>query len=338
MQDNAQGLHGHFKFCEYREIGTLHIERGKTCEDFTCCGEHPETGVTAVVLSDGAGSCAHAQAGSEVTARAALDYVLAQDFDELYRMSREDFGAGLLGFLHAELMCAADQLGTELMELSSTLLLAVMAPDGRYLWFHVGDGLIAACSAESGCWILSQYFHVIASNFTTFVTVPGTEFDYGRGCGGIDGFLLTSDGPENYLAENGELTSHGSLILETGFLYTPDRMVQELQGVTSLFKRQGMYDDCSFTLLCDRSRALDMYYGMDPAVRRKLFSSLECASGRSADRMILLFDAMRLRPDGMALPELTRLLHMHKDSRTRSKLAPLVENGILMQIGSRYYF
>ena len=253
-------------------------------------------------------------------------------------MSREDFGAGLLGFLHAELMCAADQLGTELMELSSTLLMAVMAPDGRYLFFHVGDGLIAAWDPKAGCRILSQYQHTIALNFTTFVTVPDTEYNFGRGCGDIGAFLLTSDGPEQMLAQNGELSERAELLLQAGCLFTEERMMRELNSITDQLQFEGMYDDASFVVLGNKHCAGDLFRRMEPDLRSLLFFVPEQAPNRVIDQLGSVFEILADHGGCLSEKAMTRALRTHSDSRTRLKLENLLVAGIITREDGYYYF
>ena len=99
-----------FHINSYKEIGESHLSCGKTCEDNVRTGIHPVTGVVAAVVCDGAGSCSHAREGSETTAAAALELLLAQ-FDELYEMTRPVFAGTLLGNIWKVLEEKAEELG-----------------------------------------------------------------------------------------------------------------------------------------------------------------------------------------------------------------------------------
>ena len=326
-----------FKLCAYSEAGTSHIRRGKGCEDMAAAGIDPATGVAVAAVSDGAGSCTFASEGAQITARAALDYVLGQ-FDALYEQDGETFANGILGFIRSELMGAAEMLHTDITELSATLLLTAIAPDGRYLYLHVGDGLIVACNAEAGAWIMSQYHHTIAPNFTTFVTVPDTEYDYGKGRGGIDGFLLCSDGPELAFTDEEGFALWCEPLLRSAFLFTPARMERELRRMVLFLKNEGMYDDCTIITLADRTRSAGIYATMTPAQQQEMFRSMECRTSREAEALFAALTLLTAEPAGVSLGRLTRVMHLHKPQFAARRLWPLVRDGILAVENGRYRF
>ena len=326
-----------FKLCAYSEAGTSHIRRGKGCEDMAAAGIDPATGVAVAAVSDGAGSCTFAREGAQITARAALDHVIGQ-FDMLYEQDAETFAEGLFGFVRTELRAAADMLHTDISELSATLLLTAIAPDGRYLYLHVGDGLIVACNAEAGAWILSQYQHTIAPNYTTFVTVPDTDYDYGKGRGGIDGFLLCSDGPEFAFTDEEGFALWCEPLLRGAFLCTPARMEQELRRMTILLKNEGMYDDCTIVTIADRTRSPGIYATMTPAQQQEMFRSMECRTAREAEALFAALTLLTAEPAGVSLGRLTRVMHLHKPQYAARRLFPLVRDGILAIENGRYRF
>ena len=260
-----------FRRCAYSEVGETHIFLGKGCEDTVVTGRNPETGVNACVVSDGAGSYLYAKEGSETTARTALR-VLLEKFDILYKCKPEALGEFLLSAVRQPLAELAEERGCEMQEFSATLVCAAMAPDGRYFYFHVGDGIIAACDINGECRIISQYFHAITPNFTTFVTVPDTPYNTGKGRGGVAAFLLTSDGSEALMTfGGGYMTAQAELLLQMGVFFSGQRMEEEFRKLTAYYKDLGMYDDATYAIISDRRYAPYVFDGMDESLRNLIF-------------------------------------------------------------------
>ena len=327
-----------FRLSEYCEVGTSHIKWEKKCEDSTAKGTNPVTGVSAVALSDGAGSCKFARDGSEVTSRIALE-VLLDAFDSLFTLPEPDAAQLLLDSIRHRLKIRAWELGTPVEELSATLLCAAMAPDGRWLYLHVGDGVIAACNTSGKCSVISQYHHAIARNYTTFVTIPDTSYHLGRGQGGAAAFLLTSDGPEYLVTyEEGVLTAQAELLLQMGVFFPEERMEDEMRQLTAYFKELGMYDDASFALLADRRQAPSVFDGMDPELRNMVFYLPEQINHRVEQQIRDCFTLLAAHPEGVPEGCMTRALHTHNKWNTFHKLAgPLTAEAIFLSEG-RYYF
>ncbi len=326
-----------FKHCCYCRTGTAHIEMGRICEDHAITGCDPVTGVTGAVLCDGAGSCSYAREGAVSVAEAVLPTLIGM-FDRFYEMPEQHAAENLLEEARAAVRRKAGELECSVQSLACTMLCAAMAPDGRYLFFHVGDGLIAAWDPKAGCRILSQYQHTIALNFTTFVTVPDTEYNFGRGCGDIGAFLLTSDGPEQMLAQNGELSERAELLLQAGCLFTEERMMRELNSITDQLQFEGMYDDASFVVLGNKHCAGDLFRRMEPDLRSLLFFVPEQAPNRVIDQLGSVFEILADHGGCLSEKAMTRALRTHSDSRTRLKLENLLVAGIITREDGYYYF
>lgn len=327
-----------FRVSSYSEIGESHIAWGKGCEDTVVTGQNPKTGVTAIVVSDGAGSCQYAKEGSTITAETALEILLGR-FDKLYAMHEQDVAELLLGNICALLEAQAITRNCNIGELSATLVCAAMAPDGRFLFFHVGDGIIAACDENGICRVVSQYYHEIARNFTTFVTIPGTPYNLGRGKGGVASFLLTSDGSEYLMTfDDGWLTSQADLLLQMSVFFTPERMENEMQQLTAYYKSMGMYDDASYAMLADRRLAAGVFSGMDKDLRRMIFYLPEHMPKRVQQQYHDCFAALAAHPEGVRESQMTRILRTHTNRNTFRKLTgPLTAEAIGFENGT-YYF
>ena len=330
--------HPIFRLSNYCEVGTSHIKWNKACEDSTAKGTNPVTGVSAVTLSDGAGSCKFARDGSEVTAQIALE-VLLDAFDTLYVLPEPDAANYLLGSIRHRLNIRAWELGAPVEELSATLLCAAMAPDGRWLYFHVGDGIIAVCNTDGECRVVSQYHHAIARNYTTFVTIPDTSYHIEKGQGGAAAFLLTSDGPEYLVTcEEGGLTAQAELLLQMAVFFPGERIEDEMRQLTAYFKELGMYDDASFAILADRRPAAHVFDGMDAELRNMIFYLPEQVNRRVEQQMHDCFALLAAHPEGVPESRMTRVLHTHNKWNTFHKLAgPLTAEAIFLSEG-RYYF
>lgn len=328
----------YFRACSYCEVGESHIGWGKPCEDTVLTGQHPETGVTAAVVSDGAGSCSFAKVGSEITANAALDLLLNQ-FDALYELSSPAFAETVLGCIRSLLQERAESLETDIAELSATLVCAAMAPDGRYLFFHVGDGIIAVCDEKGICRVISQYYHEIARNFTTFVTIPDTPYNYGKGQGGIAAFLLTSDGSEYLMTfDDGWMTPQADLLVQMSVFFPPERMEDELRQLTAYYKELGMYDDASYALISDKRCAAGVFDGMDPELRQMLFYLPEKTTPHAFRQIHDAFALLAEHPEGVPESQMMRVLHTHKKWNTFRKLAGLLTAETIRLHEGKYYF
>ncbi|MBR2087637.1 MAG: protein phosphatase 2C domain-containing protein [Oscillospiraceae bacterium] len=327
-----------FRRSAYSEVGESHLFWGKDCEDTVVTGENSDTGVSACVVSDGAGSYQYAKDGSEITAHTALQKLLT-DFDNLYKLPREQLGEVMLSAVRVPLIERAMELGCGLEELSATLVCAAMAADGRYLYFHVGDGVIAACDMNGECRIISQYYHEIAPNFTTFVTIEDTPFNAGKGRGGVAAFLLTSDGPEMIMtSENGWMTAQAELLLQMGIFFPPHRMEDEFRKLTYYYKELGMYDDASFAIISDRRYAPYVFDGMDESLRNLIFLFPERIPRRVTRQILDCFLLLAAHPEGVTEKQMTRALHTHRNWNTFHKLLGLLTTDAIRLHEGRYYF
>lgn len=327
-----------FHINSYKEIGESHLACGKTCEDNVRTGVHPVTGVAAAVVCDGAGSCSHAREGSETTAAAALEILLA-NFDELYEMERAEFAGTLLDTICGILEAKAEELDCNFESLSSTLVCSALAPDGRYIFFHVGDGVITACDKDGQCRILSQYHHEIALNFTTFVTIPDTEYNYGKGQGNIASILLMSDGPEYFMTYAGRTTPNANLLLQLNCLLPEEQILAQLQGLTLFYKQCGMYDDASYAIISDKRKAGGVFSGMDSEFRGIVFN----LPRELPRRVIQQYDdaltaAALCGEEGISEKQLVRLMRVHSEKNVIRKMEKLTKLGVMKHRNGKYYF
>ena len=330
MEKNSAYFHA----SSYRETGLSHIQRNKPCEDSVRSGVHH--GIAAAVLSDGAGSCSHAADGSRIVVDTAFTLITEQ-FDTLYAMTEKEFAAFLLHAVREKLSEASELLQCSYDSLSATMLCVALSEDGRYFYFHVGDGVISACNAKGECRVLSCYVHRIAANVTTFVNVPNTEYHYGKGKNDFCAFFLMSDGPEEFLLLNQDsLTARGELALHISFFYHNDILLQELRELTSMLKESQMYDDASYALLADKRYAGSVSRYLPEYLHEILFGQPAFQKKKKAQ----ISGMFRFLAENSDVPEkqLTKLLRKHKNRYTRSALQPFVDSGVIRYHQKHYFF
>jgi|GEM_PF-3143522 len=326
-----------FLTASYREAGVTHLENYHDCEDAVCTGICQKPHLAVSVLCDGAGSCQYAEKGAEITADTVRE-VLTERFEALYHMPEEEFAEYLLRCVRNRLADEAEMLRCETKELSATLLCAVLASDGRYLYFHIGDGIIAAADCQGRSRLVSSYQHEIAPNYTVFVTTENAKYYYGKGQGDISAFLLMSDGPEPSLSYGGFLTSRAKLLVYMSYFFKEDRLEAELQALTGYLKKHGMYDDASYALLADRRFAGEVFQNIPDNWINLLFGMSEKKSKSQKKKIADLLEVLALE-DSVSENEAADILHQHRDkNRTYRKLLCLMESGVLIYQDGRYYF
>lgn len=329
MEDNAI-----FRTVLFRRTGTMHIKDGKDCEDSVSRSYDVQSGVLVIALSDGAGSCAKADIGSDITARTASEF-LAQKFNLLYELDDDTVSSYILREVTAALRTEADRDGTALEEYSATLLLAVMHPDGRYLIFHVGDGAVIGFTDKCESIALSLYDHIGFANETTFVTEPDTEYRILRGSGGFYAFSLMSDGPEEFMVNEVEVSPRVTLMHQLAFALSENNMEQQLNSMVELFNEKGMYDEASFALISDSRASSAVFRTMNSALRETLIGT--DAGPKQARRREVIIQILSAGTAGVTVQEMTRRLHTHSPRITKKKMQPFIERGIVELVAGKYH-
>lgn len=158
-------------------IGNKHKNRQTPCEDYSYAGE--ACGVTAVIVSDGAGSkqYTHARFGSEAACKSIFD-LLTRHFDSLYNENREQAVRSLIiARLHIAFADIMKEMELSSLEQLSCTLMFCAVKDRRMLIGHLGDGLIAKISS-SGAVPLTMPQN--EKDGTTFFVTAGHAPDYLR--------------------------------------------------------------------------------------------------------------------------------------------------------------
>lgn len=323
-----------FRTVLFRRTGIMHFKDGKDCEDSVSRSYEAQSGVSAVALSDGAGTYENAGIGSNITANFAAK-LLAQKFNLLYELDDDTASSYILREITAALLTEAERDGAALESYSTTLLLVAMHPDGRYLIFHVGDGAVIGFTDKCESIALSLYDHTGLANETTFVTVPDTESRILRGSGGFYAFSLMSDGPEEFMVNEVEVSPRVTLMHQLAFALSENNMVEQLNSMVKLFNEMGMYDDASFALISDSRASAAVFHAMNPALRETLIGT--DAGPRQARRREVIIQILSAETSGVTVQEMTRRLHTHSPRITRKKMQPFVEQGFVELVAGKYH-
>lgn len=316
----------YFKTVSYSTVGTYHERIGRPCEDssYTLYKKN----VAIAVVSDGAGAYENSELGSKITAMIALK-VMSDDFDEIYDMPEGYAVNHILGKIYAELEHTVDELECTMESLSATLVLVALHNDGRYIYFHVGDGIIASMDKKGQTKIISYYEHDIADNVTTFVTIPDTDYNYGKGIqSNISSFMLMSDGAENFMVTHNHLTERGNIIMQLSHFLSKDYILSELDLLTDYYKKRGMTDDSSFAFISDKRNCHSILSNMNRYIRKKLLGIPADANreiiARYAELIRLLIDE-----ECVHINKAMQILKTHTVARTYNKIQTMVDVGFI---------
>jgi len=141
-------MYSSITFGAVTRIGNKHISREIPCEDYSFAGE--ASGVTCVVVADGAGSkkYTHAKYGSESACKT-IFALLTEHFDELYNENRLAAVKSLIiAKLHVAFADIMKELDLNSLEQLSCTLMFCAVKDRRMLIGHLGDGLIVRVSSS----------------------------------------------------------------------------------------------------------------------------------------------------------------------------------------------
>lgn len=239
--------------------GRSHLATGTPCQDSVSTVYRRN--VSAVSLSDGAGSCTHSHIGSQICANT-LCSIMCRHFDELWLMDATEAKAKTLQTIAELLICEADERNLSLHDLSATAL-AVAVKKNRFIAFHIGDGVIGIELEDS---MGNKQLETLSApdngeypNETCFIN-SNTALQHLRLKRGsirqpngssISGFILMSDGPESALYRKADacLAPACSKLLACARSYKKVDMRHELNATLELITRSKTQDDCSIALM-----------------------------------------------------------------------------------------
>lgn len=181
--------------------GRGHIKNNLVCQDRV--NFFRKNNVSVMALADGAGSEKFSQYGAETAIRAIGDY-LAEKFNALYDdIECQCARQAISEYVTTKLSELANKRNIPIKSLASTLI-AVAICNGRYIVFHVGDGVIGAFSngamrpvslPENGEFANSTVFMTSSDVEQHIRLFKGTVND-------ITGFLVMSDGAASSLFDS----------------------------------------------------------------------------------------------------------------------------------------
>lgn len=170
--------------------GSAHEKRGLPCQD-VCAGNATATHAW-LALADGAGSCPHAEAGAKAVVACAKTFL----WRHRAHLETPEGRVALLKALHEALDRQAEKCSCTRKDLGSTFL-AVHIWNGRYVAFHLGDGVIGCSHHDGSVSLLSAPENGYYANetwLTTSAEVLRHLRVYTGSLNDIDGFVMMSDG------------------------------------------------------------------------------------------------------------------------------------------------
>lgn len=325
-----------FRNCFFTKVGLSHEYKNRPCEDNACSVYNEKTKVSAVALSDGAGSCENSRYGSEIAVSCVLK-IISEKFEDIYKLDEKEFAEYIRSSVIRQFERTAQELECSIESMSATLLCAALHKDGRYVLFHVGDGVIAGAFTDGQCGILSQYNHEIAPNFTDFITSQPIKYNFRKGRGGISAFLLMSDGPEEFLVKEGFLTDRCKLLIQISHFMSLERMKEELSALNSLLRKRGMTDDASYAILSDKRNCGNILFTMNPDIRNRVFGIPVNVSKKVLNQYADAFDMLSFN-NGIDYKSMIKIMHTHNISRTYNKLDSFMYYQIIKAENGKFYF
>ena len=309
--------------------GLSHEMVKKPCQD-VCKGECTSTQGW-IALADGAGSCSHAEHG----ARAVASCVKAFFWKNRARLETEETRRALLDALRAALVDEAQKRACAVEDLGSTFL-AVRVWKGRYVAFHLGDGVIATFHEDGHLSVLSAPENGEFCNQTWFTISPDAMDhlrQYSGSIQGIRGFLLSSDGIEEvlYNAQTGVFAPFAKILFENLLEEGRESTTAALRVFMKEKLREMTDDDLSLALLAwneegaspqsaeaEQSVPVDAFQDS----QQKLIQFLSKQEGCTCSRK-----------------KLVRNLHWDKDDRELQEkvFLPLLRGNVLKHLGGSSY-
>lgn len=326
-----------FGLCIHKQIGFRHEDKGKLCEDFVSSSRSAENGAAAISLSDGAGSCEHAFYGASIASQEA-SRILARDFEALWQMPDDEAAEYLIREICKPITKTAEAQGWRRSSMYATVLCTAKHPDERFIVFHVGDGVITAYSPETGCEVISQYEHTIASNVTSFVNEPYPEYKIIKGNKPYASFFMTSDGAEPYLVPSGQITLPVLLLQQAAFVLSGKSTMRYMSLLMNSIRNECHGDDdLSFALLSDFRKSARVF---DDMTDRQFCALMKIDSlpAQTKAFCLKLIEMLHRYPEGLSVDVLSKMLYVHKKSRLMKKLAQIFKTGGFIEFGSDTVF
>lgn len=169
---------GGWRYASASVPGTAHLSIGRKCDDACRCEIVTDADgreILVAAAADGAGSAKLGAVGSRIACQSIIEQVRAwlRETPDLRRFN-EDIAVDWLDGIRETIAAEAGDSGSEMRDLATTLLLAIVSYDAAIFW-QIGDGGIVV-SDEAGGWPwVSWPQHGLFASETYFVTDPGAR-------------------------------------------------------------------------------------------------------------------------------------------------------------------
>lgn len=196
--------------CAYASVvGTSHVKTGSPCQDAGLCRvvlSEDGQEVLVACVSDGAGSAARSEAGSQLAVASFIrEFGATAEVDADLASLDRDFALRWLETVNAAIAALAGAEGLHPRDFACTFLGGVIGPRTA-VYLQVGDGAMVVAGGEEGelSWIFWPQ-HGEFANTTNFITqeLVGAVLDFERVSGPIpiNEIALFSDGIERLVLD-----------------------------------------------------------------------------------------------------------------------------------------
>jgi len=195
-------------------IGTSHIAAGLPCQDSAAQEllETPDGPVLVVVVSDGAGSAAYADAGSAFAVGSFIDKVRAYFADGgAIRSLDRATASGWVEEMVRALEETARASSHAVRDYACTFLGAIVG-DEVAAFVQIGDGAIVVADGDDGwSWVFWPQHGEFANTTNFIVSADAADvMEFAVTSGRINEIALFSDGIENLVLHQASRTVHGA--------------------------------------------------------------------------------------------------------------------------------
>lgn len=314
--------------------GRGHIKSNTPCQDKTYSMVTDTMQV--IALADGAGSAKLSHYGAETVTKFICSE-LTEKFDVYFD---DNDGAAvkqqLIEGVLKSLAETAKQLECEIKELASTLLF-VAVKNEQFIIAHIGDGVIGylknnemniASQPENGEFVNTTIFTTSKDAIMTMKLIKGF-------LGGIQGFVLMSDGTETslYSKKERKLADVLKKIMQMSTIISVDKVQEQLKQSFENVVINATMDDCSIAMLVKRNDDYKGYLQLDNRQKQKLLGLNSNISKKTIRRYD---DVLIYLRNNHSIPQIARRIHL-KRKYTKKYIDKLRMLNFIEKKGSCYH-
>lgn len=314
--------------------GRGHIKEQMPCQDKTF--SLFKKGVNVVALADGAGSAKMSHFGAaHITEFICYDF--CDNFDVYFN---ENEGVlvkkELISKILIQLSELSKDLNCEINDLASTLLF-VAIKDSKFIIAHIGDGVVGYLKNDQ-LKIASQPENGEFTNTTVFTTSKDAlmTMKIMKGyIGGIDGFILMSDGTEASLYNKKEkkLASVLKKIMNLCVTVSTEKIEEQLKESFKTTISMATMDDCSIALVVKDSNNFKGYNRLSNKEKMKILeiNSLSTTK-KKLNRYNQILNELK---NEKKIEEISKIIHL-KPKYTKKYLKKLLMLNFIERKGVKY--